>query len=311
MSNFRLIEAGAVLPSPARVNQSTREPLRVGAVQTRFHDDPEEHKAVLAEGIEVAAAAGARLVCNQEITLSPYVCWERRSEAADPIQPEPLESGPSFEFAAQMAQKTGANIHISLYEEAPADDGRGYNTAIVVSPDGKLLSRTRKTHIPISAGYYEDTWFRPGPAEGIARAEEVEGEKFGFPTCWDQWFPELSRLYALDGAEVIVYPTAIGSEPDFPGFDTEPLWEKVIVANGISSGTFMVAANRYGDEGPLSFYGSSFISDPYGRVLAQAGRDEDAVLVADLDLDQCRDWIDLFPFSQTRRADAYDRLSTN
>ena len=309
MSNFKLIQASGVLPSPARVNAPTREPLRVGAVQTRFHEDPDEHKAVLAEGIEAAAAAGAKLVCNQEITLSPYVCWERRSEAADPITPEPLESGPSFEFAAQMAAKTGAAIHISLYEEAPADDGRGFNTAIVVSPEGEILTRTRKTHIPISAGYYEDTWFRPGPAEDIAQVTEVCGAKAGFPTCWDQWFPELARLYALGGAEMIVYPTAIGSEPDFPGFDTEPLWRTVITANGISSGTFMVAVNRYGDEGPLSFYGSSFISDPYGRVLAAAGRDEDAVLVADLELDQCRDWLDLFPFNETRRPDAYDGLS--
>ena len=309
MSNFKLIQASGVLPSPARVNAPTREPLRVGAVQTRFHEDPDEHKAVLAEGIEAAAAAGAKLVCNQEITLSPYVCWERRSEAADPITPEPLESGPSYEFASQMAAKTGAAIHISLYEEAPADDGRGFNTAIVVSPEGEILTRTRKTHIPISAGYYEDTWFRPGPAEDIAQVAEVCGAKAGFPTCWDQWFPELARLYALGGAEMIVYPTAIGSEPDFPGFDTEPLWRTVITANGISSGTFMVAVNRYGDEGPLSFYGSSFISDPYGRVLAAAGRDEDAVLVADLELDQCRDWLDLFPFNETRRPDAYDGLS--
>ena len=309
MSNFKLIQASGVLPSPARVNEPTREPLRVGAVQTRFHKDPDEHKAVLAEGIEAAAAAGAKLVCNQEITLSPYVCWERRSEAADSIQPEPLASGPSYEFAAQMAEKTGAAIHISLYEEAPADDGRGFNTAIVVSPEGEILTRTRKTHIPISAGYYEDTWFRPGPPEDIAQVAEVCGAKAGFPTCWDQWFPELARLYALGGAEMIVYPTAIGSEPDFPGFDTEPLWQQVITANGISSGTFMVAVNRYGDEGPLSFYGSSFISDPYGRVLVQAGRDEDAVLVADLEFDQCRDWLDLFPFNETRRPDAYERLS--
>ncbi len=307
MSKFKLIQAAGVLPSPARVNPPTRKPLRIGAVQTRFHDDPEEHRAVLAEGIEAAAAAGAKLVCLQEITLSPYCAWERRSEAANPIQPEPLPGGPSYLFAADLAAKTGAAIHISLYEEAPAEDGRGFNTAVVVSPEGELLTRTRKLHIPISAGYYEDTWFRPGPAEEGAQVAEVLGEKFGFPTCWDQWFPELARLYALGGAEVIVYPTAIGSEPDFPGFDTEPLWERVIVANGIANGTFMVAVNRYGDEGPLSFYGSSFISDPYGRILVQAGRDEDAVLVADLDLDQSRDWLDLFPFTQTRRLDVYGR----
>jgi N-carbamoylputrescine amidase len=108
---------------------------------------------------------------------------------------------------------------------------------------------------------------------------------------------------------VLIYPTAIGSEPDHPGFDTQPLWQQVIVANGVANGTFMVAVNRIGVEGPLKFYGSSFISDPYGRVLVQAPRDEPAVLVADLDLDQRRDWLELFPLLQTRRPDAYASLA--
>ena len=108
--------------------------------------------------------------------------------------------------------------------------------------------------------------------------------------------PELARAYSLAGAAVLVYPTAIGSEPDHPDFDTEPLWEKVIIANGIANGTFMVAVNRIGFEDPVTFYGSSFISDPYGRKLVQAPRDEPAVLVADLDIDQRRDWLELFPF---------------
>ena len=103
-------------------------------------------------------------------------------------------------------------------------------------------------------------------------------------------------------------PTAIGSEPDFPDFDTAPLWRQVIVANGITAGTFMIVPNRIGDEGRLSFYGSSFISDPYGRVLVAAPRDEEAVLVADLDLDQRRDWLNLFPFLTTRRPDTYQAL---
>ena len=111
------------------------------------------------------------------------------------------------------------------------------------------------------------------------------------------------------GAEVLVYPTAIGSEPDHPGFDTEPLWQQVIVGNGVANGTFMVAVNRIGTEGPITFYGSSFISDPYGRILVQAPRDEPAVLVADLDLDQRQDWLELFPFLRTRRPDAYGSLS--
>ena len=174
------------------------------------------------------------------------------------------------------------------------------------APGGELVARTRKLHIPVTAGYYEDRYFRPGdtgyPVVALGDAQ------FGFPTCWDQWFPELARAYSLAGADVIVYPTAIGSEPDHPGFDTEPLWEQVIRGNGIANGTFMVAINRIGDEPPLRFYGSSFISDPYGRVLVQAPRDEPAVLVADLDLDARRDWLALFPFLGTRRPDTYEPL---
>jgi N-carbamoylputrescine amidase len=118
----------------------------------------------------------------------------------------------------------------------------------------------------------------------------------------------LARIYTLGGADVLVYPTAIGSEPDHPGFDTEPLWEKVIIGNAVANGLFMVVVNRIGDESPLRFYGCSFICDPYGRKLVQAPRDEPAVLVADLDLGQRTDWLDLFPFLSTRRPDAYRRL---
>ena len=122
----------------------------------------------------------------------------------------------------------------------------------------------------------------------------------------------MARAYSLRGAEVIVYPTAIGSEPDHPDFDTQPLWQQVIVGNGIANGTFMIVPNRIGTERlggtAVTFYGSSFISDPYGRVLVQAPRDSPAVLVADLDLDQRRDWLDLFPFDTTRRNDTYSSL---
>jgi N-carbamoylputrescine amidase len=205
-------------------------------------------------------------------------------------------------------------VHASLFEQADRGDGLGFNTAILVAPDGELVQRTRKLHIPVTAGYYEDKYFRQGPASGegdpfpVVRLAESDA-KLGLPTCWDQWFPELARAYSLAGAEVLIYPTAIGSEPDHPGFDTEPLWQQVIVGNGIANGTFMVAVNRFGVEGPLTFYGSSFISDPYGRILVQAPRDRPAVLVADLDLDQRRDWLELFPFLTTRRPDAYSTLT--
>jgi N-carbamoylputrescine amidase len=308
-----LISAYPPPPSPARTRQPARQPLRVGLVQERWHPDPEEHEAALAEGIRTAAREGARIVCLQELTLSPYFAVTPDGPAVAGVTPEVVEKGPTFRFAARLAGQTGAYVHASLYERADAPDGLGYNTAIVVAPDARLVSRTRKLHIPVTAGYYEDHYFRPGPADGepfpVIRLPDGAGEaRLGCPTCWDQWFPELARAYSLAGAEVLVYPTAIGSEPDHPDFDTEPLWQQVIVANGIANGTFMVAINRIGVEGPLTFYGSSFISDPYGRVLVQAPRDRPAVLVADLDLEQRRDWLELFPFLNTRRPDAYGRL---
>jgi N-carbamoylputrescine amidase len=310
----KLLTAFPPPPSPARTRPPSRAPLRVGAVQERWHPDPEEHEQAIAAGIRIAAGEGARIVCLQELTLSPYFAISPEGPAATGVEPEELESGRTATFARRLAAESGAYIHASLYERAEGPDGLGYNTAIVVAPDGRLVSRTRKLHIPVTAGYHEDQYFRPGPADEdpfpLTSISTPEGETlFGCPTCWDQWFPELARGYSLAGAEVLIYPTAIGSEPDHPGFDTQPLWQQVIVANGVANGTFMVAVNRIGVEGPLKFYGSSFISDPYGRVLVQAPRDEPAVLVADLDLDQRRDWLELFPLLQTRRPDAYASLA--
>lgn len=297
--------------SLSRSTESTRPPVRVGLVQHRWRPDADELAKVLRDGIDRAAGEGAALVCLPEITLLRY-------PADTPAGPNPgdtaedLLDGPTFALAAEAARANGIFVHASLYEKAPAADGLGFNTAILVSPSGELAGRTRKMHIPISAGYYEDTYFRAGPAEGnpypVCEPEGL-GAKLGMPTCWDEWFPEVARNYSLGGAEIVVYPTAIGSEPVFPAFDTQPLWQQVIVANGINRGLFMVVPNRIGAEGTVTFYGSSFISDPYGRVLVQAPRDEEAVLVADLDLDQRRDWLELFPFLLTRRPESYGALT--
>ena len=310
---MKLLRAPGVLESPARVEGPTRATWRVGAVQHRWHSDPMEHQEALHEGVALAATDGARIVCLQELTLSPYFAI---TEDASGIEAEQLPGGPTYQFAAALSAEFQITIHASLYEAAP-DGGLGFNTAIVVGPDGNLLARSRKLHIPITAGYYEDHYFRGGDT-GYP-VVDIGGARFGFPTCWDQWFPELARAYSLAGAEVLVYPTAIGSEPDHPDFDTEPLWEHVIRGNGITNGLFMVAVNRVGtetapvdrgDDTSITFYGSSFISDPYGRVLVQAPRDEPAAIVADLDLDQRRDWLDLFPFLTTRRPDTYGPLTT-
>ena len=299
--------------SLSRVKPATQKPLRVGLVQTKWHSDASEHEAKLFEGIKLAADAGAKIVFLQELTLSRYPA-DAKPEGTPSKIAEPLEGGKTHLFAAKAAKELGVIVHASLYEKADLTDGRGLNTAILVDTEGKIIARTPKLHIPVTAGYYEDKYFQPGPSDQDpypVYSLDLEGVKasFGLPTCWDEWFPEVARNYSLRGAQILAYPTAIGSEPDHPDFDTEPLWRQVIVSHGIANGTFMVVPNRYGDEGSLNFYGSSFISDPFGRVLARAGRDTDEVLVADLDLDQRRDWLDLFPFLATRRPDTYDALT--
>jgi N-carbamoylputrescine amidase len=305
---MQVVHSSGVPDSPARVDPPRRAPFRIGAVQHRWHPDAHEHRRALGEGVAIAAGEGAQLVCLQELTLSPYFAIVEA--VAGGVEPEALPGGPTHAFAAELAATHGVPVHASLYEAAP-DGGLGFNTAIVVAPDGSLLARTRKLHIPVTAGYFEDRYFRPG--DTAYPVVPIDAARFGFPTCWDQWFPELARAYSLAGAEVLVYPTAIGSEPDHPDFDTEPLWEQVIRGNGITNGTFMVAVNRVGTETrdgtSITFYGSSFVSDPYGRVLVQAPRDEPAVLIADLDLDQRTDWLTLFPFLTTRRPDTYGPLT--
>jgi len=305
VSEAPLVLRAPALESPARSRPSTRQPLRIAAVQDRWHADPEEHRETLAASVRLAAREGARLICLQELTLSPYFATD---PDGDRSASEDIPGGPTSRWALALAAETGAHVHASLYEK-PDGGGLGFDTAIVASPGGEIVARTRKLHIPGGAGYHEDRYFEPGrPGRDAFEVVDLEGSRFGFPTCYDQWFPELARIYSLRGAEVIVYPSAIGSEPDHVAFDTEPQWEAVITANGIMNGTFMVVVNRIGTEGPLTFYGSSFISDPYGRKLVQAPRDRPAVLVADLDLDQRRDWLELFPLLAGRRPDAYGDL---
>ena len=298
--------------SPARAASPARRPLHVGLVQHEWREDTDELLGALHEGIRTAADAGARIVFLPELTLSRYPAYQVPEQA--PVETaEDLHRGPTMRFVQEAARRNGVFVHASLFEN-PADgspDGLGLNTAILVAPDGELVGRTRKLHIPITEGYVEDRYFRPGPAMDaypVYTPAELD-VRVGMPTCWDEWFPEVARLYALGGADLVVYPTAIGSEPDHPDFDTQPMWHNVIVGHAIANGLFVVVPNRTGKEGELTFYGSSFIVDPYGRVLAEAPRDEEAVLVSELDLDQRRDWLTLFPFLQTRRPDTYGALS--
>lgn len=307
---MKLITAPGGTESLARVKKSLRPALRVGLVQHRWRASSTELETVLMDAVGLAAGAGARIVFLPELTLSRYPADTQPTGVPSGIA-EDLSDGPTAAFAARAAGEHGVFVHASLYERADEADGLGFNTAILMSPDGEVVARTRKTHIPVTQGYFEDKYFRPGPAVDaypVHRLPELD-LSLGLPTCWDQWFPEVARLYSLGGAELLAYPTAIGSEPDHPDFDTQPMWERVIVGHAIANGLFMVVPNRTGDEGTITFYGSSFVADPYGRVLVQAPRDEEAVLVADLDLDQRRDWLTLFPFLENRRTDTYGGLT--
>ena len=297
--------------SLSRVREPERSVVKVAAVQIDHNVDSAAHIATVIESIEAAVDAGAQIIFLPELTLSRYPADTLPSGVPNQ-NAEQLESGPTFSLISQQAKKYGVVIHASLYQEAGLTDGRGLNTAIVVGTNGELLGSTPKLHIPVTEGYFEDKYFAPGQGNNpypVFEMDLVGKPKLGLPTCWDEWFPEVARAYALAGADILCYPTAIGSEPDHPDFDTEPLWRQVIIGHAIANGLFIVVPNRWGNEGLLDCYGSSFIVDPYGRILAQAGRSGNEVLVAELDLDQRRDWLELFPFFATRRPDTYSSLS--
>jgi N-carbamoylputrescine amidase len=320
MPDITVLEGPAAPPpSFARVEHRDAPTLRIGVVQHAWAADGST--AWLDAAVDAAAARGARIVFLPEVTLSRYPADTLPSGVAGE-QAEELDSGPTLAFARAAAQRNGIHVHASLYRRADdgSGDGLGLNTAVIIDPQGALVAATNKLHIPVTAGYYEDKYFRAGPAGPdepypVYALDGLPGARLGLPTCWDEWFPEVARAYGLGGANIVVYPTAIGSEPDHPDFDTQPLWQQVIVGNGIANGLFMVVPNRTGAETKPdgsrgnTFYGSSFVSDPYGRILVQAPRDEPCVLVTDLDLAQREDWLDLFPFLRTRRPDTYTALT--
>lgn len=275
-----------------------KDRLKIGLVQEKWSENPQEHQDRLASGIFSAAKQGAQLVCLQELTLSPYFCT-RHDMDSNPYK-EDIATGPTARFISAIAKDAKVTITASLFEKA------GYNTAVAFNELGQLVAVTRKQHIPSGEKYHENYYFKPGDSDYPVHS--LVDHQFGLPTCYDQWFPELSRIYGLKGAEVLVYPTAIGAEPTVPGFDSQPMWQKVMVAQGIMANTFIVAINRIGCEDGLEFYGSSFISTPMGEILVQAPRNEPAVLVAELDFRQRELWGRLFPFASQRQPETYHEL---
>ncbi len=254
--------------------------------------------------VHEAAERGANLVCLPELSLSPYFPGARDKKGFD--WAEPFPGGESEQFFRELAQEFSVTIVGSLYEQA--SDGGLFDTATVHAPDGKLVGATRKVHIPSGEGYHETDFFAGGDSFPVV---DLGSLIIATPTCYDQWFPELARIYSLAGAELIVYPTAIGEEPGDPDFDTQLSWETVMRGHAIANGVFVAAVNRVGVENGVRFYGSSFVCDPTGRVLAQAGRDSTEVVVADLEPGELAHWREHFPLLHQRRPEVYrDILDT-
>ena len=248
-----------------------------------------------------AATDGATLVCLPEFSILPYFPGKRDTAGFD--WAEPLHGGPSERFFAELAATYRVTVVGSLFERM--DDDAYRDTATIHTPDGQLSYFTRKVHIPSGKGYHETDFFSGADEYPVHKLDMI---RLAAPTCYDQWFPELARIYALNGAELIYYPTAIGSEPTAPDFDSSEAWQTVMRGHAVANGVFIAACNRVGRENGVTFYGSSFVCDPTGKILAQASRDHDEVVHAILDPAVREQYLDLFPLLHQRRPETYGSI---
>ncbi|MFL6414932.1 MAG: carbon-nitrogen hydrolase [Bryobacteraceae bacterium] len=282
--------------------------FRIGLVQMPCSLDPEDNLSRAIAGIREAAARGAEIVCLQELFRSQYFCREEHPKWFDLAESIP---GPSTEAIGDVAKELQVSVVASLFEKRA--QGLYHNTAAVIDADGSLIGMYRKMHIPDDPLYYEKFYFTPGDL-GF-RNFETRFSRIGVLVCWDQWYPEGARITSLQGANVLFYPTAIGwhpAEKQQYGEAQLDAWRTMQRAHAIANGVFVAAVNRTGFEGPaesgIEFWGNSFISDPFGRVIAQGSATEAEVLVAECnpkDMDEVRkNW----PFLRDRRIDAYSPI---
>jgi N-carbamoylputrescine amidase len=286
--------------------------LRVGLVQQACTGERAENLRHSEAGIRQAAKQGAGLVMLQELHASLYFCQHESTGLFDLAESIP---GPSTEWLSGLAKELGVVIVGSLFEKRAA--GLYHNTAVVLESDGRLAGKYRKMHIPDDPGYYEKFYFTPGDLGFTPIATSVG--KLGLLVCWDQWYPEGARLMALAGAELLLYPTAIGWNPADPQEEQarqREAWITIQRAHAVANGLPVLVANRVGFEPDPSkqtqgsqFWGSSFVAGPQGEFLAQAGTDEPQVLMADVDLGRSEDVRRWWPFLRDRRIDAYGDLS--
>jgi N-carbamoylputrescine amidase len=284
----------------------------VGLVQMRMRPDPEANFASALRHVREAARMGANIVCLPELFRAQYFCQREDLRLFDLAEPIP---GPSTAELAQVARELGVSIVASLFERrAP---GLYHNTAVTLDADGRLAGVYRKMHIPDDPLYYEKYYFTPGDL-GFQAVDTAAG-RIGTLVCWDQWYPEGARLTALQGAEILFYPTAIGwhpAEKDEFGVAQYDAWQTIQRAHAISNGVYVGAVNRVGHEtgdvlgnrapGPgLEFWGGSFLADPFGRIIAKASHDAEEILIGEVDLALIEETRRNWPFLRDRRIDAY------
>lgn len=276
--------------------------VRVGLVQTHAGEDPEENLERTLALVEEAAERGADIVCLQELFRTRYFCQEEDARHFRLAEPVP---GETTEALAVAARRHGIALIGSLFEKRAT--GLFHNTAVVLEPDGRLAGTYRKMHVPDDPRFHEKYYFAPGDL-GFEAFDTVAG-RIGVLVCWDQWYPEAARLTAMRGAEILFYPTAIGTWSGEK--DLEPTqhdaWRTVQRSHAITNGVFVVAVNRVGIEGDLHFWGRSFVARPDGSLAAEAGEAEE-VLVVDCDTSLVAEAREGWPFFRDRRTDAYADL---
>jgi N-carbamoylputrescine amidase len=282
-----------------------KEMLAIGLVQMSCAAEPRLNIEKVLARIEEAAKRGVKIVCTQELFASHYPCQVEDPKFFDLAEPLP---GPTTERLGALAMARKIVIVASLFERRAA--GVYHNTSVVIGEDGKIVGRYRKMHIPDDPRYYEKYYFTPGDLDFVAHP--TPNANVGVLVCWDQWFPEAARLTAMAGAQILFYPTAIGwwhGEPHEVRPKQRDAWETIQRSHAIANGVFVAAVNRVGVEGELEFWGNSFVSDPFGEVIARASGKEEETLVVECDLKKIESTRRNWPFLRDRRIDAYGDLT--
>jgi len=278
-----------------------KEKIRIALLQLAWSGQVESMMAQYRAMIGEASTKGAQLVCLPELSLAPYFPGTRAKSGFD--WAEAIPSGVSERFFSAMAREYGVTMVGSIYEDA--GQAGLFDTVTIHSPGGELLGATRKVHIPSGPAYHETDFFAGSAEYPVFDLGELRAAT---PTCYDQWFPELARIYALHGAELIIYPTAIGDDLTDREIDYREAWQTIMRGHAIANGIFVAAINRVGEENGVTFYGSSFVCDPMGNILAQAGQKSTEILLADLEPRALVRWRGLFPLLHQRRPETYNDI---